>query len=229
MRLFVENFIKSVSTKVPRKFYEFQQSGCNKTRLIELPFEYLQLNKNEVLQTSRSDNLVCSSNDSWEVNSRVAVMEDLNLSSYQKEGDTKIILHCADVVHRSHGENACIRSSSGDTAVVVLTVGLLQELIDWVFIVNGNGSNKEHYKLSVFETDIDSTIAFFGLHAFRVNDYMCCHFSAKEKKNVGSWWETAERLKVQLENEVNNGDQLMNYLANQTNSYINFMVTKKKM
>ena len=54
-------------------------------------------------------------------------------------------------------------------------------------------------------------------------------FFSKGKKNVGSWWETAERLKVQLENEVNNGDQLMNYLANQTNSYINFMVTKKKM
>ena len=85
-----------------------------------------------MLQTSRSDNLVCSSNNSWQVNSRVAVMEHLNLSSYEKEGDTKIILQCADAVHRNHGENACIRSPSGDTAMVVLTVGLLQELIDWV-------------------------------------------------------------------------------------------------
>ena len=57
-------------------------------------------------------------------------MEHLNLSSYEKEGDTKIILQCADAVHRNHGENACIRSPSGDTAMVVLTVGLLQELID---------------------------------------------------------------------------------------------------
>ena len=57
-------------------------------------------------------------------------MEDLNLSSYEKEEDTKIILHCADAIHRNHGENACIRSPSGDTAMVVLTVGLLQELID---------------------------------------------------------------------------------------------------
>ena len=35
-------FIKSVSTIVRRKFHEFQQSGCNKTRSIELLSEYLQ-------------------------------------------------------------------------------------------------------------------------------------------------------------------------------------------
>ena len=28
---------------VPRKFHEILQSGCSKTRLIELLFEYLQL------------------------------------------------------------------------------------------------------------------------------------------------------------------------------------------
>ena len=43
---------------VPRTFHEILQSGCNKTRLIELLFEYLQLNKDEVLQTLRSDILV---------------------------------------------------------------------------------------------------------------------------------------------------------------------------
>ena len=31
-----KSIIKSVSTMVPRTFYEFLQSGCNKTRLIEL-------------------------------------------------------------------------------------------------------------------------------------------------------------------------------------------------
>ena len=179
-------FIKSASTMVPRTFYEFLQSDCNKTRLIELLLEYLQLNKDEVLQTSRSDNVFCSSNNSYQVISRVAVIGDLNLSSYQNEGDTKIVLHSANVLHRNHGENAYMWSPSGDTDVVVLAVGLLQELNDRVFIVNGNGSNKEHYKLSDSKIDIDSTIASFGLHAFPGNDYMSSHFSEKEKKNVGS-------------------------------------------
>ena len=51
-------FIKSVSTMVPWKFYKFLQSGCKKTRLIELLFEYFQLNKDELLQTLRSDDMV---------------------------------------------------------------------------------------------------------------------------------------------------------------------------
>ena len=67
--------IKSVSTMVPRKFHEFLQSDCNKTRLIELLFEYLQLNKEKVQQTLRSDNLVLSSDNSCVVVSRVAVMQ----------------------------------------------------------------------------------------------------------------------------------------------------------
>ena len=75
-------FSKSVSTMVQRTFLEILQNSCNKTKLVELPFEYLQLNKDEVLQTLRSNNLALSS-DSCVVVSMVAVMEDLNLSSNQ--------------------------------------------------------------------------------------------------------------------------------------------------
>ena len=66
-------------------------------------FEYLQLNKYEVLQTLRSDNLVLSSDNSCVVVSRVAVMEDLNLSCNQEEADANIVLHFANVLHRNHG------------------------------------------------------------------------------------------------------------------------------
>ena len=59
--------------------------------------------------------------------SRVAVMEDLNLSIDYKEADTKIILHCEIVLHGNHGENVCLWPPSGDTGIVVLAVGLLQE------------------------------------------------------------------------------------------------------
>ena len=124
-------FIKTVSTMVPRKFHEFLQIGCNKTRLIELLFEYLQINKDEPLRTLRSHDLVLSSDDSCVVVSRVAVMEDLNLSSDQEEADTKIILPYANVLHKNHWENACLWSPSGDTDTVVLAVGLLREFNDF--------------------------------------------------------------------------------------------------
>ena len=99
-------------------------------------------------------------------------MKDLNLPSYQEEADTKIILHCANVFHRNHDENVATRSSSGDKDKIVLAVGLLEELNDRFFIVNGSGSNKEHHKISDFDIDIESASALLGLHAFTGDDYM---------------------------------------------------------
>ena len=100
---------------VPQKFHKFLQSGCNKTRLTELLFEYLQLNKDDLLQTLRSDGLVLSNDNSCVVDLHAAVMEDLNLPSDQEETDRQIILHCANILQRNHGENVYVRSPSGDT------------------------------------------------------------------------------------------------------------------
>ena len=79
---------------VPRKVQEFPQSGCSKTRLLELLFEYLQSNKDEVLQILRSDDLVLSSDNSCLVVSSVTVMEDLSLSSEQDEKDYSALCNC---------------------------------------------------------------------------------------------------------------------------------------
>ena len=108
-------FLKSVSTMVSQKFHKFLQSGRNNTRLIELLFEYLQLNKGDLLQTLKSDDLVLLSDNSCVVVSNAAVMEDLNLPSDQKETDRKIILHCANILQRNHGVNVCVWSRSGYT------------------------------------------------------------------------------------------------------------------
>ena len=109
-------------------------------------------------------------------------MEDLNLSGNHEEVDAKIILHCETVPHRNHGENVCLWSPSGDTDIVVLPVELLQEFNDRVFIVNGSGSNTEHYKLSYFEIDFKNTSALLGLHAFTGKNYVSSFFwKGKEK------------------------------------------------
>ena len=99
----------------PQKFHKFLQSGHNNTRLIELLFEYLQLNKDDLLQTLKSDDLVLLSDNSCVVVSNAAVMEDLNLPSDQEETDRKIILHCANILQRNHGVNVCVWSPSGYT------------------------------------------------------------------------------------------------------------------
>ena len=58
-----------------------------------------------MLQTLRSDNLALSSDNSCVVVLRTAVMENLNLSNDKEKVDTKIILHCVNVLYRNYGEN----------------------------------------------------------------------------------------------------------------------------
>ena len=121
--------------------------------------------------------MVLSSDISYIVVSRVAVIEDLNLSSKQEEADTKIILHCIDDLHRNHGEIVFLWSPSGNTDLVVLAAGLLQGLVnDQVFMANGSSSNEQHYKLSEFEIDNESVSTVLGLHAFTGNDYESSFF-----------------------------------------------------
>ena len=121
--------------------------------------------------------MVLSSDISYIVVSRVAVIEDLNLSSKQEEADTKIILHCINDLHRNHGETVFLWSPSGNTDLVVLAAGLLQGLVnDQVFMANGSSSNEQHYKLSEFEIDNESVSTVLGLHAFTGNDYESSFF-----------------------------------------------------
>ena len=121
--------------------------------------------------------MVLSSDISYIVVSRVAVIEYLNLSSKQEEADTKIILHCTNDLHRNHGEIVFLWSPSGNTDLVVLAAGLLQGLVnDQVFMANGSSSNEQHYKLSEFEIDNESVSTVLGLHAFTGNDYESSFF-----------------------------------------------------
>ena len=70
------------------------------------------------------------------------------------------------------------------TQTVALAVGLLQEFNLRVFTVYRSSSNKEHYKLSDFDIDIESTSALLGLHAFTGNDYVSSFF----RKGKGKCW-----------------------------------------
>ena len=114
------------------------------------------------------------------------------MSSDHEEADIKIILHCENVLHRNHGESVCLWSPSGDTDIVVLAVGLLQEFNDRVFIVHGSGSNAEHYNLSNFEIDMESASALLGLLAFTSNDYVSLFF----RKGKEKCWKVMRKPKV---------------------------------
>lgn len=73
--------------------------------------------------------------------------------------------------------------SSNTDMIVFLQLGYFINLRnDRVFIVTGSGSNKEHYKFSDFEINIESTITLLDLRVFMGNDYESSFFRKGREK-----------------------------------------------
>ena len=88
--------LKSALSKIPREFSKFLSNGENKTRMIELIVETLQRKTADVLNNVRTTKTILSREDHY---------QSISLSS----NDTRVI----------------IRSPSGNTDILVLTVCLI--------------------------------------------------------------------------------------------------------
>ena len=82
---------------------------------------------------------------------RLSSTEEITLSSNQKEeADTKVIMHCDYALRSNGGRNVFLCSPSGDTDIIVLTIALLKEYENCLFIENGSGGSKRRYWLKDF-------------------------------------------------------------------------------
>ena len=61
----------------------------------------------------------------------------------------------------------------------------MQEFNDRVFIVNGSGSNTEHYKLKDFKINIESAKSHLDLYVFTGNDCLVI-FQERKRKIIES-------------------------------------------
>ena len=117
--------LKSALSKIPREFSKFLSNGENKTRMIELIFETLQRKKAAVLNTLQTTKIILSREDHCQSISLSSNDTFGNLLSNHEEADTKIMAHAMQFLEENENHRVIIRSPSGDTDTLVLTVSVL--------------------------------------------------------------------------------------------------------
>ena len=103
----------------------------NKSRLIELIFDYIKTNALECFEQLASEEIVLASEDNCVSillsNGVVTIATNPQLISNHDEGDTKVILHARYILNTNPNSLVTIRSPSGDTDVLVLIISHLHK------------------------------------------------------------------------------------------------------
>ena len=140
--------IKFVKSKVPREFQKFLLNGDNKTRLLQLMFDYIVDNKAKVLNTLRINKLMLSKENMCTVITLSSVSSNNNLCSDHEEAETKVILHCIYVLTEYADMEVVLLSPSGDTDIMVIALSTIGDL-NHVYFDYGTGSNRHSWWLEI--------------------------------------------------------------------------------
>ena len=132
--------IKSVQCEIPRNVNKFFSSNDNKSRLIDLTFDYIKTHPIKCLTILKCDTIVLSGDTSCEIVNHHECRPYEELKSDQEEADTKVILHALSVLSTSN--DVCIRSPSEDTDIFVIALGTIAQRSRVKFDY-GNGSNRK--------------------------------------------------------------------------------------
>ena len=117
--------VKFSKSTIPRVFSSsFLLCGKNKTRLIELNFQSMEDEKDEILDLLQSEEIVISREEVCRKLNSIEIFKFEKLLSNQEEADTKVIAHAIEYLSSSNEKNVLIRSPSGDVNIIVLCVTL---------------------------------------------------------------------------------------------------------
>ena len=195
--------IGSIKSKLPPDLSNFMLNNDNKSTLIEMIFEYIMVNKEKALQILCAEQIFLSGDNNTFIVTSSMTQQDPILTSNQEEADTKLILHSIHVLNSHREEKIVLRNPSGDTDILVLALGLIEESdFERVFYDSGSGKNRKQAWLKNFDLDPKHKKALVGFHAFTGNDYVSGFFR-KGKKNC---WNTMVKNKVYVEEFEKLGD-----------------------
>ena len=205
--------IASLQSKTPSDFRErILRNSQNKTRLIELVYQYIKSNKGDCFSVLNTDEIVLSSENYCLQLTGDNVADIDELKSNQEEADTRLILHANYIMTSIEGVTVTIHSPSGDTDVIVLALVLLHEFRENVYVIDGNGRNRKLLRLADVRLEDEIVQALIGFHSFTGNDYISSFFNKGKKK----WYELLDgKVKFQdamsqLGNTWNLSDDLLN-------------------
>lgn len=217
--------IKSMKCKTPQDIGKFFTNNENKSRLINLTFEFIKENPQKCLGLLGC-NVITLSSDTYcvTVTANGNVHND-DLKSDQEEADTKVVLHALDILASSPG-NVCIRSPSGDTDILVVALGVIVER-SRVKLDYGNGSNRKHVWLDCISLPVDQRQALIGFHAFTGNDYVSAFF----RKGKSACWKTMlkDNRFVEMFTQLGNAWELSSPLKKLLENYVCKLYGSKKL
>ena len=124
--------------------------------------------------------------------SRLSTSIEESLTSNQEKADTKVILHSHQILKSNETSVITLRSPSGNTDKVVLTVALLYEFRNRVLINDGSRDNRKVMQLINIDIEKDLVDALIGFQVFAGNDYISSFFG----KGKGKCWKLIEKTRV---------------------------------
>ena len=155
-------------------------NGANKSRLIDIIFDYIIKHRAKSLHIIRANRILLSKDgDCKEVTlSSVSNLEDL--CSNQEEADTKVALHTLHALTQSLTSRVHLRSPSADTDILVIVLALVS-YPDRVYYDYGVVKNS-CVVLADFDIPISDKNALVGFHSVTGNDYTSAFFSKGKGK-----------------------------------------------
>ena len=148
----------------------------NKTCLINLICEVTSMDYKRALKMLKCKEIYLSKEDVCFLFNENGFHSATHLKSNQGQAESKVILHFLDPLKEPEA-TLVLRSSSGDTDIVVLAVPLISSSQDQVFIEFENGKNLKAIKLNNKNMATDLKQALEGFHAFTGNDYVSSFFT----------------------------------------------------
>ena len=136
-----------------------------RTKLINLIYEVIFTSYKKALRMFKCKEIYFSKEDDCFLFNKNVFHSTTHLKSNQEEADSKVILHCLDAL-KGPEATVVLRSPSGDTDIMVLTVLLISLSQDRVFIDYGNRKICKAIKLSNVNMATDLKQALVGFHAF---------------------------------------------------------------
>ena len=147
--------IKSIRSKVPTSdSASFLSNGENKTRIIQLIFESIVKHKANILNLLRTTVLILSRQDECQKVTCSICEGFQELLSSQEEVDEKVIVHAAHILQQHTITQAVIKSASGDTDIIFLSISLLSTYREQIVCCIGLEILISRHK--VFITDLAS-------------------------------------------------------------------------
>ena len=164
--------IASLSSKIP----EFSRKIKN-VLLSSLLSTYIDKSRATVMNILRCRKFVLSTLNSCTVITHAGTtIIDESLQSTQEEPDTKVMLHCLNILSSISTSMVTLRCHSGDTDIFILAVALLNCFRDRVVYDDRHGKSRKVFRLKDVDIEDDIIDALIGFHAFTGNAYISSFF-----------------------------------------------------